>query len=67
MERGKGEDKKYIQERFISAECSHVYSVKRTPRARVDRLGHGPARDYIMLFHAFRSETTWGRTVSTPE
>ena len=66
MERGKGEDKKYIQERFISAECSHVYSVKRAPRARATAL-RAADRDYIMIFHTFRSDATRAWDASTPE
>lgn len=66
MERGKGEDKKYIPECWFSAECSHLYSLKRAPQSRPTALA-AAGRDYIMIFHTFRSDPirAWG--ISTPE
>jgi hypothetical protein len=66
MDRGKGEDKKYIRECCFSAECSHVYSVNAVPQARATALA-AAGRDYIVIFHAFRSGATRAWDASTPE
>ena len=66
MERGKGEDKKYIQECSISAEGSHAYSLTGAQQAPATDLG-AAGRDYILIFHTVRSGATRAWHVSIPE